>query len=270
MSLAVSRPVRGPADHRPMSSVLSTSPVTSRSLVARLDREWRVLASRPAVLTRAAAWHLGVPFRSLDDIVEATGYWARRDDRVSAGRSVVNGEEVLAALLVAARSDDLAARVVLQRLLPGIVAGARRWARRTGGERAALDELVAAAWTVVRTFPVERRPHHLASNLLRDAEYHAFVRSTRRLTVLEPTPTHLLDLPVDTSEPGDSATELAELLAAARTLTDRDRALLELIVAGTPMAELAQVMEVSVRTVANHRDAVVHRLRQAARELSAA
>ncbi|MBI4935829.1 MAG: sigma-70 family RNA polymerase sigma factor [Actinobacteria bacterium] len=253
-----------------MSSALSTSPTMSRSLVARLDREWRVLTTRPAVLARAATWHLGVPFTSLDDIVGATGYWARRDDRVAAGQSVADGDAVLAALLVAARGDDLAARVVLQRLLPGIVAVARRWARRTGGERAALDELVAAAWTVVRTFPVERRTRHVASNLLRDTEYHAFVRSTRRLTVLEPTPTHLLDLPVDTSASMDPADELAELLAAARTLTVRDRALVELLVAGTPMAELAQAMEVSVRTVANHRDAVVHRLRQAARELSAA
>ena len=61
-----------------------------------------------------------------------------------------------------------------------------------------------------------------------------------------------------------------ELLAAASSLTERDRTLVELLVAGIPMAELAQVMKVSVRTVANHRDAVVHRLRQAARELAAA
>jgi DNA-binding NarL/FixJ family response regulator len=36
------------------------------------------------------------------------------------------------------------------------------------------------------------------------------------------------------------------------------------------MAEMAEVMQVSVRTVANHRDALVHRLRQTARELAAA
>jgi DNA-binding CsgD family transcriptional regulator len=257
-----------------MSSTIVTSPTSSvsqsRSLVARLDREWRVLRHRPAVLARAAGWNLGVPFRSLDDIVEATGFWARRDDRVSAGHAGSTGDEVLVALLVAARGDDVAARVVLQRLLPGIVASSRRWARRAGGEREALDELLAAAWTVVRTFPVERRSRHLAANLLRDTEYQAFIRSTRRMAVLELTPTHLLDLPVDASEPDEPAAELAELLAAARTLTERDRRLARLLVDGAPMAEMAEVMQVSVRTVANHRDALVHRLRQTARELAAA
>lgn len=270
MSLAVSLPVRGAADHRPMSSTNTTSPAPSRSLVARLDREWRVLTRRPAVLARAEGWQLGVPFRSLDDIVGATGFWAHRDDRVTAGQSAATGDEVLAALLAVARGDDVAARVVLQRLLPGIVANARRWARRAGGEREALDELVAAAWTVVRTFPVERRPRHLAANLLRDTEYHAFIRPTRRMAVLELTAPHLMDLPVDPSEREEPGAELAELLGAARSLTEHDRLLARLLVDGAPMAEMAEVMQVSVRTVANHRDALVHRLRQVARELAAA
>ena len=45
------------------------------------------------------------------------------------GGERVPGDRVLAALVVAARTDPLAGRVVLQRLLPGLSAIARRRAR---------------------------------------------------------------------------------------------------------------------------------------------
>ncbi|MEY4372813.1 MAG: hypothetical protein RL219_1582 [Actinomycetota bacterium] len=86
----------------------------------------------------------------------------------------------LAIVVAAARSDTVAARVVLQRLLPGLVAIARR--RCTGmGVRTAevLDELVSQAWITIRHFPVERRPTKVAGNLLRDIEYHTFTRPAR-------------------------------------------------------------------------------------------
>jgi DNA-binding CsgD family transcriptional regulator len=260
---------------------------SSRSLLVRLAREWSALAERPAVLARAARWELGVPFRSLDDVVIAAGYWSGREARLAAASAEASaqrgdeasavrdpaGDPVLARLLLAARSDDLAARVVLQRLLPGIVARARVWARRAPGNAEALDELLAVAWSVIRTYPLERRPTHLAANLLRDAEYHAFIRATRRTAVLEPTPPHLLDLPVEVPDRIDPLAELAELVAAAhrsRALTDRDLRLVRLLVRGTSVAAVAAELEVSVRTITNHRDALVHRLRQTARELAAA
>jgi DNA-binding NarL/FixJ family response regulator len=259
---------------------------SSRSLLVRLAREWSALAERPAVLDRAARWELGVPFRSLDDVVTAAGYWSGREARLAASAEACAqrgdeacavrdpaGDLVLARLLLAARSDDLAARVVLQRLLPGIVARARVWARRAPGNAEALDELLAVSWSVIRTYPLERRPTHLAANLLRDAEYHAFIRATRRTAVLEPTPPHLLDLPVEFPDRIDPVAELAELVAAAqrsRSLTDRDLRLVRLLIRGTSVAAVAAELEVSVRTVTNHRDALVHRLRQTARELAAA
>jgi DNA-binding CsgD family transcriptional regulator len=256
---------------------------SSRTLLVRLGGEWRALAERPAVLARAARWELGISFRSLDDVVAAAGYWSGREARLAAASAEASagatggrdraGDAVLARLLLAARSDDLAARVVLQRLLPGIVARARHWARRAPGNAEALDELLAASWSVIRTYPLERRPTHLAANLLRDAEYHAFIRATRRTAVLEPTPPHLLDLPVEVVERVDPLDELAELVVAAqrsRALTDRDLRLVRLLVRGTSVAAVAAELEVSVRTVTNHRDALVHRLRQTARELAAA
>ncbi|MGB8862261.1 MAG: LuxR C-terminal-related transcriptional regulator [Ilumatobacteraceae bacterium] len=253
----------------------------NRPLLARLDREWRVLNERPAVLRRARSWGLGIELRSLEEVVAATGYWANRGQRL-AGEGVApavlpapatasattparSANEVLRRLLLAARADDVAARVVLQRLLPGLIARARVWGgRRPGGSVDAFDELLSAAWTVIREYPVERRPSHLAANLLRDSEYRAFQRARRRLLVHELTDPNLLDLPVEVATCIDVAEELAEVVALARSLTQADLRLIELLVQGRTAREVAASMSVSERTVRNHRDAVVHRLRAAA------
>lgn len=270
----VSRPMTGAADAAAMTTFPHPTSLPP-TFMARLQREWDVLARRPAVLRRATDWQLGVPFRSLDDLTAAAGLRptgrAATAVATSAGISAdqPSPDTVLHRLVALARHDDLAARVVLQRLLPGLVAVARRWARRPDGGRDALEEVVTAAWVVVRTYPLERRPHHLAANLLRDAEYHAFVRANRATVVPELVPGDTLDRPVEPDEPGDT---LADIVAVARrgALTERDLALLALLLDGAGTARIAAELEVSVRTVGNHRDALVHRLRRTADALLAA
>ena len=240
----------------------------NRPLFARLHREWQALNRRPAVLQRAAGWGLGVPFDCLDDLVSAAGYWSTAAERAAACRHDEGGpdgpEEVLARLLLAARTDDVAGRVVLQRLLPGLVASARRWgARRDGGSVDAFDELLSALWVIIREFPVERRRGNLAGKLLRDAEHRAFGRARRRLLVHEVTAPHLLDLPVEAVIVREPCEELAEVVACAGALSEYDLQLIELLAEGRTMVEVASALDVSVRTVQNHRDAMVHRLRAA-------
>ncbi len=239
-------------------------------LLVRLHREWQALSFRPAVLRRAAGWGIGVPFSSLDGLVAATGYYATSEAReaaLAAGETdLAAAETVLARLLVVARTDDLAARVVLQRLLPGLSARARCWqSSRRGGSAEALDELLSTAWLVIRDFPVERRPLHLAANLLRDTEYHAFVKPTRRRWEADSVAPGTLDVPVEVAPEVEPIAELAEVVAAGRRLlSERDMELVRLLVHGRSTGEVAAAMKVSVRTVSNHRDSVVHRLRQAA------
>jgi len=245
------------------------------TFMARLQREWDLLSHRPAVVRRAADWQLGVPCRSLDDLTVAAGL--RPTGRVAVATATAPGgpsasasaDTVLHRLVELARHDELAARVVLQRLLPGLVNAARRWARRPEGGPHALEEVVTAAWQVVRTYPLERRPHHLAANLLRDAEYHAFVRAHRSTVVPELVPGQQLDLPVEVDEPTDT---LAEIVTVARrgALSERDVELLALLLDGATTPQIAAALEVSVRTVGNHRDALVHRLRCTADALLAA
>lgn len=128
----------------------------------------------------------------------------------------------------------------------------------------AFDEMLSATWMIIREFPPERRSRHLAASVLRAGEYRAFQQASRRLMVHELTAPNLLDLPVETVVTLDVADELAALVACAGSLTERDVQLIELLTSGCSPAEMAEQLSISVRTVRNRRDAVVHRLRVAA------
>lgn len=263
-------PVRVRADDPGMQPRLPL--IINRPLLARLDREWHALTSRPAALRRAHGWGLGVPFAGLDELVAATGSSSlHAAARLAAAacptapglddRPLPSGDEVLARLVMVARRDDVAARVVLQRLLPGLVSRSRRWSgHRDGGSSDAFDELLSAAWMVIREFPVERHPQHVAARMLRDSEYRAFGRARRRLLVHELVEPGVLDGRVE--PPADEPLlELMEVIAQAGALPEADRRLLILLAGGRSQTELAQLLDVSERTVRNHRDAMVHRLR---------
>ena len=240
----------------------------NRPLLARLQSEWQLLRERPTVLRRAHGWSLAVSFDDLDQLLAATDYWVSPAARAAAAArpSNGNGNEVVARLLAAARSDEVAARVVLQRLIPGLVARSRCWGpRRVGGSVEAFDELVSAAWTVIREFPFERRPRHLIANLLRDSEYAAFRRTSRRMLVHEFTEPRSLDTAVEYQAQIEPMLELADLIAEARltTLTEHDLELLTLLANGVSPTEAAKQLQISERTLRYHREAAVGRLREA-------
>ena len=246
----MSHPVRpsesAAADDAPMPTTVCHSVPSRCPLAVRLQREWLALSQRRAVVRRAQNWGLGLSFSSLDDLLAATGHRA-----VGAPAPV---EELPA--------EVVAARVLLQRLLPGLVAAARRWERRHGTATDAFDEVVAAAWVVVREYPYERRPHHLVANLLRDAEYHAFIRPRRRLVVHVPVATDRLDRPVD-HERLDPLRELADVVACTPLLTAHEHELLVLLLSGRTTLDIAAELHVSERTVRAHRESMVGRMREA-------
>lgn len=246
-------------------------------MLRRLFDEWDAIARRPSSVRRARTWDLGVEFDDLDGLVEAVGFRPRPLHTMASGAAPspsaglpdasVEADRVLGRLLVAARTDELAARVVLQRLLPGLCSAARRWTGgRPGGTDDAFDEIVSAAWVVIRLFPVERRPGQLAPKLLRDAEHQAFVKATRRKWTSEAMEPATFDR--RTASPDgeyvDPAEELAEIVDLARpSLSEYDLRLLGLLRSGRSMAEVASALSVSVRTVSYHRDALVQRMRTA-------
>ena len=226
-----------------------------------------MLATRPVVVRRAAAWGLPVSFQSLDELLAATGFHAERAARVAEASSSPHetADDLLARLVVIARTDELAARVLLQRLLPGLAGVSRRWSeRRPGGSPEAFDELVATAWQVVRTFSLHSRRRQIAARMLRAVEHLTFVKPTRRLGRFDSVEPGRLDVPVEQPGAPEPLHELLELLEQARpALGERDLVMVRLLIGGRSMAEVAHAMSVSVRTVTNHRNALVHRVRSA-------
>jgi hypothetical protein len=232
-----------------------------RHLLTRLQLEWSRLAVSPAAVAAAAGWRVSAaPLRSLDDLLVLSGYGPGE-------RDVIACDGVLRDLVMIARADRLAARIVLQRLLPGISAMSRRNSSVLKGDRLdALDEAIATAWTVIRLYPLEQRPRYVVANMLREIEYQAFKRDRRRKAEFVPIDTTDLDLvPVDDG-PRCAATELQELLDEARLagFEHADVELAERLGAGITARQLASEREVTARTIRNHRAIVVHRLRQLA------
>jgi DNA-directed RNA polymerase specialized sigma24 family protein len=91
------------------------------------------------------------------------------------------GDPWLAQLIAAAQGgDELAGRCVVQAVLGRLVAIARR------DSRLDVDQLVGALWLRIRSYPLERRPRAIASNLVLDARKDV-VAELRPLPVTQPT-----------------------------------------------------------------------------------
>lgn len=229
-----------------------------RFLLSRLQREWNLLRSRRSALQRATAWGLtGAALTSLDELLVLTGLGANQTD--------ASFDEALRRLVAIARRDDLAARVVLQRMLPGLSASAKRFSSTFDGQLDALDELLSEAWTVIRSFPIERRDRYVIKNMLRDCEYHAFLKARRRLLVHELTDPVTFDWSAPTT-PEPAAEPLAvvlELLRRARDagMSDADLAVATALLNNRTVKQAANQLHVTDRTVRNRRHALVRQLR---------
>jgi hypothetical protein len=137
-----------------------------------LEQEWaRLRGDRPAARRLADVCVVAGGATSLAGVEE----YVRR-----AGPE--DADAVLLALVRrAVTGDDLAARVLLQLLLPGTRNLARRWwALGDHEERAAAA--VAAVYHRIRGYPVSRRPGRVAANVLMDAA-RELRRAVPRMTV---------------------------------------------------------------------------------------
>lgn len=251
----------------PITSHWTSRPVATNSrrigLADGLNDEWRRLCADPTVLARVNAWRLPVgPVEHLDQLLWQAGYGRPVDDDP--------GDRLLALLVHRATHDELAARIVLHRILPGLIRVALRRGRITdGGPTAAFAELAAAAWLTIRTFPIDRRGHCVAANILRDVEYQTFVRAERRLTRevgvgdVEASMGGVPDTEVDL-DPG-ARREWGELVTWARR-RGVDAGQLDLLVRmarGQSNVEIAKALSCTDRTIRNRREAALAAVRQA-------
>ncbi len=229
----------------------NTATRTDRQLSTRLQREWDQLNCRHAVLARARSWHVTPrPFRSLDELLRLAGFKSAHSAET---------DEVLRRLVLIAAGEPLAARIVLQRLLPGLLAIVRQEQQRDRSIDA-FDLLAGEAWLAIVSYRVDRRPTNIAARLLNDARHRAFTTPRRRdeRSPEDYVPTATLDLP-RIAQPGSSFEELTIVLREARQsgLADDDLAAIGDYVASRTASE----REVTQRTMRNRRHRAVERIK---------
>ena len=157
-------------------TALATGAAPRRSFSGRLDREWAHLTHRPEVLQCVRAWRLtDRAFSSLDEFLELAGH------RTAPTREA---DELLARLVAVATGDPLAVRIVLQRILPGLLAIVRDEQQRDPSVDA-FDLIVGEAWIAITRYRVDTRPTDIAARLLSDARHRAFTCHRRKRVVEE-------------------------------------------------------------------------------------
>jgi len=220
-----------------------------------LEHEWNGL-SRDLVAASALpeVCQLAGGANSLDEV-----------ERFVRSASPPDADRVLLALVTrAVERDPLAARVLLQLLLPGVRRLARQWwALGDHDERAAAA--ITAVYHRILTYPLDRRPGRVAANILMDAA-HELRRSVPRVVS-----TPSAD-PTAYRTPGDAdgqliphpAEELAAVLLDAVQDGIIDRADAELIarsrIAGHRVADIAEHRRQRPRTLWDRRQRAEHAL----------
>jgi hypothetical protein len=235
-------------------------------LLRQLDAEWAHLRTSRRALRTARGWSRDCPDHPLADVVaEVTDLDDIRRATQRPSGPERSDDAILLALVELARSDELAGRIVLQHLLPSLIIHAKRY--RSFTERVdPMGLIVPAAWLAIRSFDVERRRRHIASSLVSDAVFQAFRRPLRRRSSTEQVvaPDAMAARSCDEASP-TALDELVTVLHDARRagVPTGDLDLLrQLVRAGSP-GVVARERNVTPRTVRNHRDRAIDRVRTA-------
>ena len=228
--------------------------------------EWDAVTMNRRAVRRANGWGLpGDPVVSLDEMVRRAGF--------SQPKQCDESDTYLLALVKVAAEDPLAARIVLQRVLPPLIGIARRRGNRVGGGvDAAISDLLTQAWFVITSYPAERRPRKIAANIVRDIEYFEYVAHNRprktsvqfveheHFTVAES------PLAMSAAHPGpDDAVRIFMLELERRGVNPVRTEILKLSLDGWRSAEIGERLGLKERTTRWHRAAAL----TAAREIMA-
>jgi hypothetical protein len=166
-----------------------------------LDREWAVLATSPAIRTALRRWSedpVLACYPDLGVLIRALRGGARDPEHTN---------RILTALIRRAGDDDLAARTMLQALIPGLV----NVTKRLGG--AVIDEELEAqvlteAFDRIRNYPLERRPRAIAANVIQDV-FGRLCRARSRER------DHAVDVPAPLEPSPDPSVEICDLVEDA-------------------------------------------------------
>lgn len=221
-----------------------------RDLIERLEAEWPGLAAGP-LGGRLPLWAASEPalsgFASCQQLL--------RHLRGLRGRAEAE-DAILAALIRQARSDPLAARFVLQALLPGLKRLAGRILLEAHQREELWSALLAHCWERIRCYPLERRPTRIAANLLLDTLKKTTREFRRELRYRDRFGHELPDsLAAGTRTDGDVERVLERAVAAAAISNEEAELILETRIDGADIAQLAASRGLAYNTL------VVRRLR---------
>ena len=243
----------------------------------RLDREWRRLRHDRRAIRQIGRWRSG---EHPGDDTPATDPLGAAIERATCARDLEviltathrgahpDHDATLRRLVGLAAVDPLAGRIVLQRLLPGLLAAAERYHRAWDGDDA-LDQVVAAAWIAIRGFDLGRRHGPVAPSLVSDAMSIAYRNAQRRQAThpeLPSDPAEWARHPAPTEQ--TAVEELASIVREARRrgVPDPDLELLRQLVSTGSPGRVAAERKVTPRTVRNHRDRAIANVRRAVLE----
>ncbi len=263
----------------PVTATSSASP-SWRFTLSRLQREWDRLVADPRLGERVATWQLPgvVAGATLADVLCAAGMrpagatptrWCRRrsaraKDMRSSG-CPVTGRWPRSPRLPPTTSWPRS--VVLQRLLPGLSSIARRRSRSVEEHLVHTDELLGAAWTVIRAEAARARAR-LRRLVVPQGDRAPGVRPRPPATAgarARRTGDAWTWRTSTTTAAGDPLGQIVGVLRSVGTdqLRAGDAALITALLRSDRLRDAARQLEVSERTVRNHRAEMVGRLRDA-------
>ncbi|MPZ27292.1 MAG: hypothetical protein GEV12_13000 [Micromonosporaceae bacterium] len=239
---------------------------TPANLTHRLDNEWLHLVSSPATAAALARWGRLEP--ALDGWADLDALRAAVHDRADLER----GDQILAALVrlaaVTGHGDVLAARVVLQLLVPGAIRLGQSLAAMVGDQHTSEAAVFAELTILIRTYPWQRRPRRIAANLLLDCRQRLIRTHHRtRPEISAGLSLHDTTSTATTAADNDERLALHDLLWWARRHGILNRFEAQLLVAShvadIPMSQLVNRFGRSRSTLFTIRASAEERLRRA-------
>lgn len=222
------------------------------TVVETLNAEWDRLVKSPEGRHAVERWRLGWPVLECCD--ELRDVLELRSDPALA-------QAVLRPLALMSPSDDLAARTLLQALLPGLVLLARSTAN---DDPEGLGDVVALAWERIRTYP-SHREGSVAGNVLLDVRKR-YLKQRGFGSVVVPMALCPRDVSVCCALPSGAAEVVAGLMRVAVVAGVISTVDLDTIVRSrmfdVPLSEIAAERGISARALGQQRWRAEDRLRR--------
>lgn len=210
-----------------------------RQFLDLLDDEWQLLVPSADAARALSRWAADPALHGLPDLGAVVAKTQRR------GRPA-ESDQILLALLRRVPSDHVAARTVLQAIMPGLKSLMSAY-QLTGEPEDVSTAVIEAAFERIRCYPCDRRPARAAANLLNDTRQVLWraARKERKLSVVtEPLTEVVLERVASQRPAAASATDELVCLVAEAVRRERVQR------SGARVILLTRVLDVSIEDLA--------------------